>query len=223
MVVTNPSHSSKVDISNSDKSSILFKSQFDADDFFAAIRECPGVESGCIGPYRVLKKLGHGSFSTVLKGTLDGKEMVALKLISINLLKKSPKARLSLVREIRALKEHPNFVKIHDVFKTNDYICLVMEYIDGGELFNYVADNDGLSAFEAKDIFHQLVRAIKYMHSIDLVHRDLKLENILLLMSPKKRLLVKIIDFGLTRSIRDCDLLSTRCGSEEYTAPEIIL
>ena len=111
-----------------------------------------------------------------------------------------------------------------------------MEYAEGGELFNYIIDQGCLSEDESRNIFHQIIDAIYYIHQIGICHRDLKPENILFDSKEKKR--IKIIDFGLSNlymagnttynnnylslSSRK-DLLETPCGSPGYAPPEMIL
>ena len=142
-----------------------------------------------------------------------------------------------LEREINILKNtfHYNIIKIYQVKETNNTICMIMEYAEGGELFNYIIDQWCLSEDESRYIFQQIIDAINYLHQIGICHRDLKPENILFDSKEKKK--IKIIDFGLsnlymTGSISNNnnisfssrkDLLETPCGSPGYAPPEMIL
>jgi serine/threonine protein kinase len=104
-----------------------------------------------------------------------------------------------------------------------------MEYVKGGELFKAISElgGAGIKETEARDILQQLLSAVLHLHSIGIVHRDLKLENILVCDDNENALddnavRIKLVDFGLGRTYREGQLLETRCGSEEYAAPEII-
>lgn len=94
-----------------------------------------------------------------------------------------------------------------------------MEYVEGGELFNYVDDSKGLSEDESSHILRQIVSALLYCHRMLICHRDLKPENILL---DRKTLTVKLIDFGMAALQPEGRLLSTPCGSPHYAAPEVV-
>ena len=102
---------------------------------------------------------------------------------------------------------------------------MIMEYAEGGELFNYIIDKGYLSEDESRYIFQQMIDAIYYLHKMGICHRDLKPENILFDSKDKKR--IKIIDFGLSNlyinSNQKKDLLETPCGSPGYAPPEMIL
>ncbi|CAG8434475.1 7364_t:CDS:2 [Scutellospora calospora] len=165
--------------------------------------------SELIGHYAVLKLIGTGSFSEV-KLAIDLKNCreVAIKMISLKGMQDNECLRTGVSREV-------------EILETPTHLCLVLEYVPGGELFDYVNDYyEKITEDEVKHIFLQLVNIIIYLHESNIVHRDLKLENILL-DSTKKR--IKLTDFGLARFIKpNSPLLTTRCGSEEYAAPELI-
>ncbi|KAI6968353.1 Pkinase-domain-containing protein [Hortaea werneckii] len=126
-----------------------------------------------------------------------------------------------LEREIAVMKllEHPNIVRLYDVWENRNELYLIMEYVDGGELFHYVDERKGLHEDEAVYIFRQIVSALLYCHRLLICHRDLKPENILL---NKEDLTVKLIDFGMAALQPKGRLLSTPCGSPHYAAPEVV-
>ncbi|KAK3110778.1 serine/threonine-protein kinase gin4 [Teratosphaeriaceae sp. CCFEE 6253] len=126
-----------------------------------------------------------------------------------------------LEREIAVMKllEHQNIVRLYDVWENRNELYLIMEYVDGGELFHYVDERKGLPEDEAVYIFRQIVSALLYCHRMLICHRDLKPENILL---NKKDLTVKLIDFGMAALQPKGRLLSTPCGSPHYAAPEVV-
>ncbi|KAK6432938.1 serine/threonine-protein kinase gin4, partial [Oleoguttula sp. CCFEE 5521] len=126
-----------------------------------------------------------------------------------------------LEREIAVMKllEHENIVRLFDVWENRNELYLIMEYVDGGELFHYVEQRRGLPEDEAIIIFRQIVSALLYCHRLHICHRDLKPENILL---NHASLTVKLIDFGMAALQPEGRQLSTPCGSPHYAAPEVV-
>jgi len=126
-----------------------------------------------------------------------------------------------LEREIAVMKllEHQNIVRLYDVWENRNELYLIMEYVDGGELFHYVDERKGLPEDEAVYIFRQIVSALLYCHRLRICHRDLKPENILL---NQRDLTVKLIDFGMAALQPKGRQLSTPCGSPHYAAPEVV-
>ncbi|CAN3376997.1 hypothetical protein DIURU_002002 [Diutina rugosa] len=176
------------------------------------------------GSYILGSNLGEGEFGKVKLGwRKDGKlpSQVAIKLIKRESLAKDSESEVKIHREINSLKmlSHPNIVKLVEVMKSGKYIGIVLEYCSGGELFEYILQHKYLKESVAKKLFAQLVSGVDYMHSKGLVHRDLKLENLLL----DKHKNVIISDFGFVNSYRDHDLMKTSCGSPCYAAPELVL
>ena len=108
--------------------------------------------------------------------------------------------------EIRVLKDlkHPNVIQLEDVFETADRIFIVMEVMNGGELFDYVVEKGTLSEAEAAVIVRKITSAVAHMHSKSIIHRDLKPEN-LLLTEKGPNAEVKLIDFGLAKVILNCN------------------
>lgn len=104
-----------------------------------------------------------------------------------------------VVREIKILKQvsHVNFVKLIEIIENTERIYLIMEYAQGGELFDYIVSKERLNEKEACAFFTQIVDGIEYLHSKGIAHRDLKPENLLLTEDKKT---IKIIDFGLSNT-----------------------
>lgn len=178
------------------------------------------------GSYILGSTLGEGEFGKVKLGwRKDGKHpsQVAIKLIKRADIAKDSESEIKIHREINSLKmlNHPNIVNLVEVMKSGKYIGIVLEYASGGELFNYILQNKFLKENVAKKIFAQLVSGVDYMHSKGLIHRDLKLENLLL----DKHKNVIISDFGFVNSYNKdkSDLMKTSCGSPCYAAPELVL
>ncbi|KAF9272335.1 hypothetical protein BGZ68_002502 [Mortierella alpina] len=189
----------------------------------------PGLKN-TIGPYKLLHSIGQGSFSEV-KLAIDTRtgDHVAIKVVSRAMIQSSERLGISVRRESDLLKSihHPNIIGFREVVETSLQMCIVLDYASGGELFEFVADKRAMaSEQDMQYIFAQIVDAVDYLHQHNTVHRDLKLENVLL--EPRKgaplRPKVKLTDFGLAKMIeQEAPLLTTRCGSEDYAAPEIIL
>lgn len=126
-----------------------------------------------------------------------------------------------LEREIVVMKliEHPNIMRLYDVWETSTDLYLILEYVEGGELFDYLCEKGKLGSPEASRLFQQIIAAMHYCHQVNIAHRDLKPENILL----DKDKNIRIADFGMAAAWHGQDqLLQTACGSPHYAAPEVI-
>ena len=115
---------------------------------------------------------------------------------------------------------HPNITKILELFEEKEYILIIMEYINGGNLFSFLKKHRKVSEKTAKLLYKQIILGIKYIHEQNIVHRDIKLENILIDLNNN----IKICDFGIGRVLSSPDqLLFDQCGTPMYIAPEILL
>lgn len=126
-----------------------------------------------------------------------------------------------LEREICIMKllDHPNIVRLYDIWENRDELYLIMEFIEGGELFSYIHEQGGLIEIHTVHIFRQIIAALIYCHRINIHHRDLKPENILL---DRDTMTVKLVDFGMAALQPTGKKLTTPCGSPHYAAPEVI-
>ena len=173
-----------------------------------------------IGQFILGEKLGQGTFGVVVLGThqLTG-EKVAVKILEKEkIIQEADKTRIE--REIKILKNmrHNNIVHLYDVKETASSLYIIMEYVQGKELFDYIVDKKRLSEIEACNFYQQIISGIEYLGKIKVVHRDIKPEN--LLLDNKKK--IKIVDFGLSNIYPNNELLKTACGSPCYAAPEMI-
>ncbi|KAL8926923.1 MAG: hypothetical protein Q9172_001584 [Xanthocarpia lactea] len=205
--------------------------------------------------YILGKTLGEGEFGKVKLGwRRDGTVQVAVKLIRREALGGNPSRLPKIYREINILRElsHPNIVRLHEMKETDKYIGIVLEYASGGELFDYILLHRYLKDNAARKLFAQLISGVGYLHKKGIVHRDLKLEN--LLLDRNKNII--ITDFGFANTFnpqdqldeeieynltnrefvkrrglehvqnngtRRGDLMQTSCGSPCYAAPELVV
>ncbi|CAJ2504239.1 Uu.00g116330.m01.CDS01 [Anthostomella pinea] len=196
-----------------------------------------------IGPWQLGKTLGKGSAARVrLARHQATQELVAVKILAKNMtqltqagslaeLDKWDRNRdeyaserhmpLSIEREVAILKliDHPHIVKLNDIWENRSEIYLVLEYMEGGDLFTYINEFGPLREFEMMHYFRQILSALEYVHSFNICHRDLKPENILM----KENGEVKIADFGMAAIQQGpTHTLKTSCGSPHYAAPELV-
>lgn len=146
--------------------------------------------------------------------------MVAIKIVRKDFLDSKPSLRRKMRREISVLKllSHPNVMSLIDVFEIETHLFLVMEFVDGLELFEFLVRRGALPANEALAFFHQIICGLEYCHRRLIVHRDLKPENLLL----DRQLRLKIADFGMTSLNPPGSLLETSCGSPHYCDPMVV-
>ncbi|GMS77976.1 hypothetical protein PENTCL1PPCAC_151, partial [Pristionchus entomophagus] len=176
------------------------------------------VEDPHVGKYKLLKTIGKGNFAKVklAKHIPTGIE-VAIKIIDKTAL--NPSSLQKLFREVKIMKQldHPNIVKLYQVMETEQTLYLVMEYASGGEVFDYLVAHGRMKEKEARAKFRQIVSAVQYLHQKNIIHRDLKAENLLL----DSDMNIKIADFGFSNHFAIGNKLDTFCGSPPYAAPEL--
>ena len=206
------------------------------------------------GEFVLGQTLGEGEFGKVKLGwKTDGSVQVAIKLIRRESLGNNPSRLPKINREIKILEtlHHPNIVKLYEMVETSQYIGMVLEYASGGELFDYILNHRYLKDNTARKLFAQLVSGVGYLHKKGIVHRDLKLEN--LLLDRNRNIIITDFGFANTFDPRDSleeeveyhlsdrdfvkrmeldkirngsrrgDLMATSCGSPCYAAPELVV
>ncbi|GAA5830896.1 hypothetical protein JCM5353_002641 [Sporobolomyces roseus] len=192
--------------------------------YSALAAELTKTEIKSVGGYTLGKIIGQGTFGKVRLGVhrLTGTR-VAIKQVSKSLPSNTsdPSSPLSLLtREIhhhRRLR-HPHVLSLYELIATESSIYLVSELCAGGELFDYLVEKGRLSISETRTIFGELVVGIGYLHGEGVVHRDLKLENVLL----DERCRVKIADLGFGREFERGKWMDTWVGTLGYCAPEVV-
>ena len=183
------------------------------------------LDQALLSKYLVGRQLGEGASATVKEVfTRVGHERRAIKMIDKGGEQYSESE--DLMREVDVLRgiKHPCIAEILEVVETEENVSIVMEYAAGGDLFEQVSqDNDSGKLLEhnAKIQFYQIAHAIAFLHSKNVCHRDIKLENILLAKSgPTSR--IKVTDFGLSKKWSSTSVLKTFVGTPTYMAPEVI-
>uniref|UniRef100_A0A7N6F6W8 non-specific serine/threonine protein kinase n=1 Tax=Anabas testudineus TaxID=64144 RepID=A0A7N6F6W8_ANATE len=145
-----------------------------------------------------------------------------VSLVAIKIIDKTQLDAVNLekiYREVQIMKmlDHPHIIKLYQVMETKNMLYLVTEYAKNGEIFDYLAKHGRLSELEARRKFWQILSAVEYCHNRNIVHRDLKAENLLL----DGHMNIKIADFGFGNFFQPGEPLATWCGSPPYAAPEV--
>ncbi|XP_033337451.1 testis-specific serine/threonine-protein kinase 3 isoform X2 [Megalopta genalis] len=179
--------------------------------------------------YKFLKKLGEGSYAKVYLSEYksdsepDKNKRLACKVIDTN---KAPKdfVRKFLPRELDILVKvnHPHVVHVHSIFQRRAKYFMFMRYAENGDLLEFILKNGAVQEGQARVWFRQLSLALQYLHEMEIAHRDVKCENVLLTSNYN----LKLADFGFARYVIDDRgkqvLSDTYCGSLSYIAPEIL-
>ncbi|TWW57640.1 5'-AMP-activated protein kinase catalytic subunit alpha-2 [Takifugu flavidus] len=184
-----------------------------------------------IGHYILGDTLGVGTFGKLGRNKVSapaelavGEHQLTGHKVAVKILNRQKIRSLDVVgkikREIQNLKlfRHPHIIKLYQVISTPTDFFMVMEYVSGGELFDYICKHGRVEDTEARRLFQQIISAVDYCHRHMVVHRDLKPENVLLDANKN----AKIADFGLSNMMSDGEFLRTSCGSPNYAAPEVI-
>jgi hypothetical protein len=199
------------------------KNQKEYDEWIEKLKIATGY-TNLLEIYDVKNKLGSGKFGLVKLGI----HKKTGQKVAIKIMKKSSmdSSDLELVRtEIEILKicQHPNIIRLYNVFENADYLYIIMEYCYGGDLFSYLENRHfRLSEKRASTIIHQMATAVYYMHSFGVVHRDLKPENVLM-TSTDEDSDIRILDFGLSKILGPYEKCDEPYGTLTYCAPEIIV
>jgi len=171
------------------------------------------------------KVIGKGSFARVylVKRKFDNSDL-AVKTFDKSLLLRQDKAKASLINEINLMRKlnHENIIKLHEVYESENHIYLVLELLNGGELFERIVQKGQYTEKDSCILMKKLLSALAYMHSKGIMHRDIKPEN-LILKDSDNDWNVKIADFGLATNVNPShDYLFKRCGTPGYVAPEVL-
>ena len=169
--------------------------------------------------YTVQDELGKGRFGVVCK-CIDNKtgKAYAAKFIKCT----APKDRQDVVHEAEIMNtvRHKRLLRLQDFFQTPTEMVLVMELVTGGELFEKVVEDEFISEIEVSNYMKQILEGIQHMHQREILHLDLKPENIMLIRPDSRQ--IKLIDFGLARKYNPRENLKVMFGTPEFVAPEVI-
>ncbi|XP_071794131.1 calcium/calmodulin-dependent protein kinase type IV-like [Asterias amurensis] len=164
------------------------------------------------------KELGRGATSVVLRCTQVGTDKTyAVKIIKKTVDQKVVKAETDILLKL----QHPNIIKLKEIFETEDNLFLVLELVTGGELFDRIVAQGYFSEKDAANVVKQLCSAVQYLHENGIVHRDLKPENLLYADNSEDAPL-KLADFGLSKMLSQDVQMQTVCGTPGYCAPEVL-
>ena len=175
--------------------------------------------------YDVKQKLGNGKFGLVKLGVnKQTKEKVAIKIMNKNKMDSSDVELMRTEIEVLKICQHPNIIRLYDIFENIDYIYIIMEYCPGGDLFSYLENrNFKVSEERAAILMKKMCDAVFYFQSFfGVIHRDLKPENVLM-TSDKDDGDIRILDFGLSKISIPNEKCTEPYGTLTYCAPEIIL
>jgi calcium/calmodulin-dependent protein kinase I len=173
--------------------------------------------------YQLGPKLGAGAFSVVHEATQKEAPHTSYAVKIIERARLSRKQLIGFKNEVQILADlqHPNIIYFHELYKAPQYFFVVLEKLQGGELFDRLCEKHSYTELEARNVCKTIFQAMAYCHAQGVAHRDLKPENLLLKDSWNDAQL-KIADFGFAKRVERPNSLTTRCGSPAYTAPEII-
>ncbi|XP_038635263.1 serine/threonine-protein kinase SIK3 homolog isoform X1 [Scyliorhinus canicula] len=171
-----------------------------------------------IGYYEIERTIGKGNFAVVKLAThMVTKAKVAIKIVDKTQLEEENLKKIFREVQIMKMLRHPHIIRLYQVMETERMIYLVTEYASGGEIFDHLVAHGRMAEKEARKKFKQIVAAVHFCHCRNIVHRDLKAENLLL----DANLNIKIADFGFSNIFTPGQLLKTWCGSPPYAAPEL--
>ncbi len=169
--------------------------------------------------YIYVKELGKGAFGTVSKMKMKHTGLVrAAKIVKTTILLDT-KEKFFAEISIPIKMDHPNIVKIFEVYEWKSKLCIIMELCEGGDLFQYIRNSKAFSEKKAASIAKEILSAVFYMHKNGVVHRDLKPDNMLY---DKESKALKIIDFGTARNLAADAKISGLTGTLYYIAPEVL-
>ena len=173
--------------------------------------------------YNIKEKIGKGKFGLVKYGIhKETNRPVAIKIKAKKNMKKQDLELAKTEIDILKICQHPNIVKLYDIFDNSDYIYIVMEYCSGGDLFSYIEKrNYKLNESKAAEIIHKLSMAVYYLHSYGIIHRDLKPENILM-TDESENADIRLLDFGLSKIIGPNEKCLEPFGTLSFVAPEVL-
>tara|TARA_B110000208_G_C11647278_1_gene386718 strand:+ start:117 stop:914 length:798 start_codon:yes stop_codon:yes gene_type:complete len=166
-----------------------------------------------IDDYKLLQKIGSGAFSYIYKGTYNEKVVAIKKIDKRKVNQNIISSEIEIFGKLTEI--NPHIIELYEFIDNNDFLYIIMEYIEGDDLYNYFNRYSPLSEHEIENIFNQIIISVLYCHNILLAHRDIKLENFMI----DKNNRVVLIDFGFSTSSQIRQF--TIQGTAHYVAPEL--
>jgi len=178
-------------------------------------------EKVTVDDFEMISVVGKGSFGKVLQVRKKGTNHIyAMKVLrKENIIERNQVAHTNAEKRILQNISHPFIVNLNYAFQTSDKLYMIMDFVNGGELFFHLKKEGRFSEARVKLYAAELVLALEHLHKHDIIYRDLKPENILL----DKCGHIAITDFGLSKQLGDNGTTTTFCGTPEYLAPEILM
>ena len=173
--------------------------------------------------YEVKQKIGKGKFGLVKCGiNKETNKQVAIKIMAKKNMDKSDLELAKVEIDILKISQHPNIIKLYDIYENENYIYIIMEYCSGGDLLSYFEYYEyQLKETKVCEIIHKLSMAVYFLHSYGIVHRDLKPENILMTdLTPEAD--IRLLDFGLSKIIGNEEKCTEPYGTLSFVAPEVL-
>lgn len=176
--------------------------------------------------YKIQEKIGQGAFAQVYRAirSADGQQF-AVKIFDKQKVLKNKNHELhmkAIKKEIQIMRlfDSPLMLQLHEIYQTGGNLYMVMELMEGIELFDKIVKKGPFREKDACIVMKQLLNSVQYLHSLNVIHRDIKPENIM--FTNKKNLEIKIVDFGLAEFVNDPEVLFKRSGTPGYVGPEIL-
>ena len=175
--------------------------------------------------YEITKTLGKGKYGLIKLGkNKKTNEEVAIKILCKTNMRNDQLTLIKTEIDILKICHHKNIIKIYDIFENENFFYIIMEYCSGGDLFSYLERNKfHIPERQSCKIIYKILKALSYLHSFGIIHRDIKSENILITYNNDEEFDIRINDFNLSRILGPGEFCNETCGTLSYVAPEILL
>ncbi|CAD8058198.1 unnamed protein product [Paramecium sonneborni] len=174
--------------------------------------------------FRVFKKIGKGNFASVYQAErIEDNQQMAIKAFAKQSAYAEENGKNAIINELKIMRNINNthLMKLYEVYETNNSLYLALELLEGGSLYDLIKEKTQITTKQIQQIIVGILLGLQEMHRKEIMHRDLKLENILF-KKPKKMESVVIADFGLATYVNEPVYLYCRCGTPGFVAPEVI-
>ncbi len=175
--------------------------------------------------YEITKTLGKGKYGLIKLGkNKKTNEEVAIKILCKTNMRNDQLTLIKTEIDILKICHHKNIIKLYDIFENENFFYIIMEYCPGGDLFSYLERNKfHIPERQSCKIIYKILKALSYLHSFGIIHRDIKSENILITYNNDEEFDIRINDFNLSKILGPGEYCNETCGTLSYVAPEILL